>query len=549
MSTPRKKPNKVKGEDVLLTFSTVEDGVPLDFSNPITFQLDVYDARDSDEDNFKPTTERKITTITSAVDSHLFEVDADKQEVTVTIPRDRDPELDGGLAVGLHQYDPDFGDGKVRVYLSIDTGLKSAAVVARSRKPGTLENLDTAKLADPSYVPAAEKKKRAQQRRSKKKVYNHGTRLSKNSKAFSGAGEKNPEDLSSEDLSLNPNQNLFTTPVSNALPGGPIISNDNLPGEWPCYCYSECWPPPACQEAEGIPPNPCLPCQTPVQPGIYLRPLEAKHLKGMCSRNVNPRFKLTLGISWFTGGGAGGGICCINDFACQYAILAYTIRAWKPVSDGIADAGCPESDNVAPTYIGGGSVQARTCQADGGDNCGNTSCYREQVFDLEPVGSDGDTVKAGVPAFGEGVGWSRVKLDINAPFTGINITFGNPPVVTGSCRRGETCSTACCCPKLYAYEDNTTEFPWRVPAVNQNPLIDDADCCKDCADRPLQYQDCQCMYKGELNICSPRYGDLDSSPTFLPECDQDLYRVYWKRSDIYPCGLQYNFWIRATDIE
>jgi hypothetical protein len=105
------------GKDIQYTFSTIQDGTPLDFDNFPTFQFDVFDG--SDGGRFDQDGTKLITNIVSTADPALVGIYPSEQTVTVIVPWDKDPVYDGGAASGIHQYNPAF-KGEIYVFLTIN---------------------------------------------------------------------------------------------------------------------------------------------------------------------------------------------------------------------------------------------------------------------------------------------------------------------------------------------------------------------------------------------------------------------------------------------
>jgi len=95
---------------------------------------------------------------------------------------------------------------------------------------------------------------------------------------------------------------------------------------------------------------------------------------------------------------------------------------------------------------------------------------------------------------------------------------------------------------------------WKAPTGGG--LTD--SCCTDCTASEVSvpqmktrspYIGCQTMFKNVYSECSPKagqYADMNTDPACL--CP-DLWDSYWGQSDLFQCGMQYNFWLRLEDIE
>ena len=456
------------GKDIVFTFSTLHDGLPLDFDDFPTFQFDVMDG--SSGGRFDQDSAKLITSINSQGDPDLVTLDPDNQKVSVTVPWSKEPEFDGGVASGISQYDSDF-NGEIYVYLTISHPTEGTAVAG-------------SKLS-----------RNVRDRDNEAETYREGYK------------DRRKENLIEQGLQP------FSFDNDAGAEGGPILN--------PCYDVI-------------VPPGQQLECIQNITK-IDIKAVRAEYLSGCVSVTEPYRARLVLNAFWGCGSACSDAPGGPNPLSCKNAIIPYTIRAWKPTNENsFINSECPEDDQQPPTYISGGAFSVAACP---GGRLANRNDPQE--IKLAPVGSDGQAVKEGIPAFPFA---SRVKIDFNTPFTSTNMQ-------QGQCKQDVFCSNPCCCPTLNFLETGHPvgdDFPWRVPST----LADGSSCCQGCMCSDdicvPPYGNCQILYKGYRNTCS---SDPFGQPTFLETCDPDLYKVFWTDSDVFPCGKCLQFWIRLQDIE
>ena len=473
------------GRDIQYTFSTIQDGQPLDFDNFPTFQFDVFDG--SAGGRFDQDGTKLITTIVSTADPDLVFISPEQQQLTVTVPWDKDPVYDGGFARGIHQYDPLF-KGEVYVYLTINMPDVGEQVAGKSMRNVRTQDSHPSKPAE-LYYPAE-----ADRRKAKLK-----------------------------DRGLKP----YSSPDPDSDPE--------------CYAVID----------DG---HAACPSATPGE--IIIKPISANYIDGCPWSNSDThsfRSSLTFEANYNCPKGPNDPSNPCTDMnegaiVCHFAVISYVVRAWMPVAPGINP--CPPGDDEQPAWIAAGSVKLDPCyQDEAGGLTGGV-----QQFTLSPMGFVGSDpqFRPGVPSFPFN---SRVKIDFSVPSTSKNMALG-------ACATTVYCEGYCCCPKTLCEDadDCTEEFEhrkWRVPNTTpESPTqgcchYDDIDdlCCQGCeftGKNKSPFEHCQVMYKGRKNACSTT---ACTTPDFGWDCDPDLYRVYWTGSDLFPCGKQYNFWLRLTDIE
>ena len=452
------------GKDIVFTFSTLHDGLPLDFDDSPIFQFDVMDG--SAGGRFDQDSSKLVTSITSAGDPDLITLDPDNQKVSVVVPWSKEPVFDGGVARGISQYDPAF-NGEVYVYLTISSPTEATSV-AGSQLTRSVRNRDnTANIYREPYKD-----------RKKDELIQQGL------VPFDGGGD------------------------------GPTIGDD------PCF---------------GVitPPGEQVECIQDTS-RIDVKVVKAEYLSGCPSITDPYRAKLILHNFWGCRDACSDVPGGADPDACRKATIVYSVRAWKPTNEGaFVNSECPPDDFQPPDYIAAGSFRVKPCPN------GINGINLPQQVELAPVGSDGVSIKEGIPAFPFG---SRVRIDFSEPRTDSNMPLGQ-------CLEEVFCGKPCCCPRIGFLEvehPSTDDYPWKVPST----LADGSSCCEGCNCTSGQctppYSTCQVMYKGYRNTCSSNpYG----IPTFLETCDPDLYKVFWSDSDIFPCGKSLQFWLRFQDIE